>query len=673
MSTKNNSLIPSLSFENYNKIKQNLVDDLQQLANFSQSLKLNQSVVLITDVLQRIKKESFTVAIVGEFKRGKSTFINALLGQEILPADILPCSATLNRVTYGENPLVIVQFKDGRKETIAIDQLEDYITKLSPESETTAESIQEATVYYPADYCKNNVDLIDTPGLNDDENMTAVTLSVLPHVDVAILVILAQSPFSKYEQEFLEKKLLTNDLGRIIFVVTGIDRLNNPAEADRLINHIEMRIEKYIANRLEEQFTKESAEYQRYQKKIGKPKIFGLSAYQALTAKQTKNTELLTQSRFPAFETALEQFLTQERGAILLQVPLNRILSAGTEIIKATNIQEVALQMQQEQFIQAYEASVTSISVIRDRKKEEIEKINTTEQHIKKQITPLVKKLEQELIQTIKQTIRSTEISTVELKNSEKLLQKLGNEISNEMRKVSEKFSNQIESKIQQGLQQEIERLEDFSKSVMQTMQSIEMQFQLEPEQQYKGNVGEGVAITTSLMTGLGGIWSGYRIAGLKGAAVGAAGSVGTALGAGLVIGAIGAPITLPIMIGVGIVSIFTGGWLTKKIFGNRRIDQFKTNYEENVLIKIKTQLQQKPMSQQINNHISTIFSAFKQQLDTEVELLLDNTKNTLTELKEKRERDETFTEEKQQELNTIRTKTKEIISNAQQLLKQLM
>ena len=75
-----------------------------------------------------------------------------------------------------------------------------------------------------SDYLKENgVTIIDTPGLNDDEAMTNVTLSVLPQIDAAIMVMMAGSPFSQYECDFLENKVITSDLGRVLFVVTGID------------------------------------------------------------------------------------------------------------------------------------------------------------------------------------------------------------------------------------------------------------------------------------------------------------------------------------------------------------------------------------------------------------------------------------------------------------------
>src|SRR5262245_40846636 len=118
----------------YKRIELGCVTDLRRLLDLAAKIEINQSILALTDdVLKRVENKCFSIAVVGEFKRGKSTFINALLGGEILPADIRPCSATLNRVTYGLRPSVSIRYKsadgeDGRVEEIAIDELERYVT-----------------------------------------------------------------------------------------------------------------------------------------------------------------------------------------------------------------------------------------------------------------------------------------------------------------------------------------------------------------------------------------------------------------------------------------------------------------------------------------------------------------------------------------------------------------
>lgn len=663
------------TFTDYRKVLATLISDLERLRHYSQILSLNSSIQPIDDVLERVQSNSFSVAVVGEFKRGKSTFINALLGKDILPSDILPCSATLNRVTYGVAPRVQIVYRDGREEEITTEQLADYVTKLTPESEEKAVHIKEAVVHYPVFYCQNNVDIIDTPGLNDDASMTEVTLSVLPHVDAAIMVVMAQAPFAESEQKFLQTKLLTNDLGRIIFVVTGIDRYNNPEDVDKGIKYIKDRIRKFVMQRAKDQYGEDSPEYAVYDKKIGIPKVFGLSAYQALKAKQTGDGELLAKSRFLEFEAALENFLTHERGSAFLQVPINRLIASGTEILSALNLRQNALAMQKEEFQSTYEQSVTEITTLRTRSAEEMKLIDAAAENVKRHVEPLIWQLEGELKQSAQEVIGLTEINPGELRNKQALMEKLGKQVSEAVEKAAQKQAEKIQHEIDQGLFKEISRLQEFAKSIDVVLQRIEMQFlsvSSEKTARYD-NPGEGIAEIVAFATGLGGAWMGFKEAGLKGAAVGAVGNFGTAFAAFLTVIMIGIPITWPVSIAVGVLSMLSGRELVKLVFAGERVENFKANYQQAILVEIEKQLRDNPIDRKINEQISGIFTTLKQSVRQEVDALLDNTQNTLTELYTKRERNEVLSEQQQRELNQMSTETQRILGNAQRLSKQLL
>ena len=233
------------SFAGYRQMVTDVRDDLLKLQDYSETLGLSQNAASIEEVLEKSSNDVFSVAVIGEFKRGKSTLINALLEQDVLPTDAMPATATLNRVTYSIQPFARIEYRDGNTEDVEIGKLAEYVTKLTEESEQRAATVKMATVYYPTNYCKNTVDIIDTPGLNDDSTMAEVTLSVLPEIDAALFVIMAQSPFSEYERDFLENKLMSSDLGRILFIVTGIDRLDEEV-VDWVLDSIRERINRYV-------------------------------------------------------------------------------------------------------------------------------------------------------------------------------------------------------------------------------------------------------------------------------------------------------------------------------------------------------------------------------------------------------------------------------------------
>ena len=661
------------TFIDYRKVILTLSSDLRQLQKYAQDLELTDSAHLIEDVLHRIEEDRFTVAVVGEFKRGKSTFLNALLGMEILPTDILPCSATLNRVTYGLKEMAKIHFHDGRSEIIALDDLANYVTKTTEQSEEIAKTVKEATVYYPCPYCQNNVDVIDTPGLNDDANMTDVTLSVLPQTDAAILVMIPQGPLSEYERNFLEGRLLTSDLGRVIFVVNRIDDLR-PQDADRIIKHIEDQLKKKVMERAAAQYGQDSPEYEMYLKKIGRPRVFGLSASQALAGKSGNDYELLTKSRFPEFEKELQRFLTEHRGAVTLQVPVNRAITAGNEILQAMALREGALSLKKEEFEHAYAESMNEIEQLQARKAEELKKIREAADEVRRRMLPMADRIPEQLRQVAAKTIDDAPIAQEELKNTKQLTEKLGNLIATQVRLASETESQRIQGELERALLGELERLSDFENSVGELMSRMNLQFtNIQTKFGQSGGSGEAWAAAIAVITGYGGIWSGYRVAGAKGAMLGAATSIGTFFAAGAICALLTLPISWPALIAIGIASIFPSQWVTQWVFGGTQIERFRETFKEEALKQLDDSLRAGNVRTMVNEQISMAFEALRSKVEAEVDAVLRDAEQTLVSVRTRRERDIVLSETERAELREMQETIQAITGNAQRLSHQLV
>ena len=123
---------------------------LVQMQKVAVAMKLEETGKKLEESRKKLESRNFSVGILGEFKRGKSSFINALLGREILPVDALPTTATLNRITYGALPRAYLRYKDEKVEEVEIGELSRYVTKLTQESEDAASRIEEAVVEYPS-------------------------------------------------------------------------------------------------------------------------------------------------------------------------------------------------------------------------------------------------------------------------------------------------------------------------------------------------------------------------------------------------------------------------------------------------------------------------------------------------------------------------------------------
>src|SRR5262245_20405935 len=83
---------------------------------------------LVTIRLPKLEEERFHLVVLGEFNHGKSTFVNALLGQPVLPAGITPTTATINHVVYAESPRATAHLTDGKTAPVDPQRLADWVT-----------------------------------------------------------------------------------------------------------------------------------------------------------------------------------------------------------------------------------------------------------------------------------------------------------------------------------------------------------------------------------------------------------------------------------------------------------------------------------------------------------------------------------------------------------------
>ena len=265
----------------------------------------------IRETVERIRTRLYRVAVIGEFKRGKSSLINAIIGAEVLPTDVLPMTAAVTRVTYGDHRRILIRYKDGSSEERTVEELLDFATKYDAEKEKTAATIREIEVTHPSVFCKNHIDILDTPGLNDNESMTEVTLGVLGEVDAAIMVISAKAPLSLTEQNLILNMISQPQIRHIIFVVTHIDAVSNrKQQQDKLIAFIQDRLSGELLEKARNMFKEKPRFLRKAEQILEKPDIFGVSSVLAIDGFIHDDAELLEQSRFPYFKKELLALLT---------------------------------------------------------------------------------------------------------------------------------------------------------------------------------------------------------------------------------------------------------------------------------------------------------------------------------------------------------------------------
>ena len=170
-------------------------------------------------------RQSFHLVVLGEFNRGKSSLINALLQRDVLPTDVLPTTALLHVVESGTEEACDVVYTDGRVEHLGIDGL-PFLASISPDKAATVRYVSVQLPGVPL--LDQGVVLIDTPGVNDLRDTRAeITVNILPYADAAIFVLDPAAPLTRSEADFLTSRVLESHIDSILFVLGKADRLDS--------------------------------------------------------------------------------------------------------------------------------------------------------------------------------------------------------------------------------------------------------------------------------------------------------------------------------------------------------------------------------------------------------------------------------------------------------------
>lgn len=213
-------------------------DELATLAESLGSARLKRRAVELTQWLNR---PTTHVVVCGEFNRGKSTLVNALLGVDICPVDLLPETAVPAVFEHDSRPAALVEYLDGRREELEASA--SAFRRFSAARGDEVKAVRLLRVGLPSELLAAGIALIDTPGVNDLSQQRAdVTHGFLPMSDAAVLVLDATAPLTRTEASFLSEHVLPNVLDRLVFVLGKADRVD-PEELDDAVSGARARVE----------------------------------------------------------------------------------------------------------------------------------------------------------------------------------------------------------------------------------------------------------------------------------------------------------------------------------------------------------------------------------------------------------------------------------------------
>ncbi len=313
------------------EVLQIILETIKEVA----SVNLNKYINDFCSIAEKIVNNNLRVAIVGKLMSGKTTLINAIIGEEVCPTTYkLSSNGITTKLEYGKKKLAKIVFKnplpinlsqginesinahigqhhhDVPSKNIEISQIEEYLTLDSDSFFFLEERIinypfERVEIQYPADILKDGIELFDTCSINECEQSEKKLLDLLHTVDSIIFILDSLCPCSEIEKEFLEKYLIPMGFKDILFVVSRYDLIPNK-EKNQEVN--------FINNKVSE-FTKHDVSYV--------SALLALEGRQGYDIQGEKLSEgeivkSLEKSSFNQFEIVLREYLAEQQKKKLL-------------------------------------------------------------------------------------------------------------------------------------------------------------------------------------------------------------------------------------------------------------------------------------------------------------------------------------------------------------------
>jgi GTP-binding protein EngB required for normal cell division len=199
-------------------------EPLSRMVAIANELGADSIAVEAADLAQRVAQGRFYVACVGQFKRGKSTLLDALVGEPILPTGVIPVTAVPTVVRFGERRSARIRRSNHEWVWIHPEDLQNYVAEEhNPEN---AKGVDGVEVFVPSALLAGGMCLVDTPGLGSVfAANTAATKAFVPHIDAAVVVVGADPPIAGDELALIEA--VSQHVTNILVVVNKADRVTD--------------------------------------------------------------------------------------------------------------------------------------------------------------------------------------------------------------------------------------------------------------------------------------------------------------------------------------------------------------------------------------------------------------------------------------------------------------
>jgi GTP-binding protein EngB required for normal cell division len=342
---------------------------------------------MLNDLSNRFSEGRFHLAVLGQFKRGKSTLLNALIGEPILPVGVVPLTAAPTFVQFGEIPKIRVSYRDSRSEDeftgASTAERSAYLTGFVTEkgNPRNRHGITEVQVDLPAPILSDGVVLIDTPGIGSTyRHNTTITLNFLQQCDAALFLVSADPPITEVELEFLRQ--VREKVPRLFFVLNKIDYLDE--------GELEEALSFY--KRVLTQEAGWSSEFP----------VFCVSARIGLESKTAANPNGWAASGMAQLESFLVDFLAREKLNTLMDAVSRQALAFIEAVLMEAGIVLKALQLP----LKELEEKITLFEKSQQRAANERRLIHDVLEGDKRRVAAFVEELSRDLRREAEQFLK---------------------------------------------------------------------------------------------------------------------------------------------------------------------------------------------------------------------------------------------------------------------------
>jgi hypothetical protein len=278
-------------------------------------------------VCEQLVDPNFRVAVLAPFNFGKSTLINALLGQNIMPVKMIRTTGIAIRIKYGKTLTTIITLKSGEIIRSNDTEILKEFSVLNKKGQRR-EDVDSVEVLCPHFLLKNGVELLDLPGTNDREAQDILVRDQLLQVDLVIQILNARQPFTQGEQDTLNQWLIERGIKTVIFVLNRMNQIENKKDKSEIYDDVVSTI-KFFKPDLPE----------------GLKKLYCVDALPALEAKQNKKKWNVFKSGIIDFEVSLLTIISLYKKRTS-QTRLLRVITMASKVKSILHKQAKDLAME---------------------------------------------------------------------------------------------------------------------------------------------------------------------------------------------------------------------------------------------------------------------------------------------------------------------------------------